>query len=99
MRRTGPGLFYRLAGAISLAGGNIIDARIHTTDDDMALDNFLVQGAGRGPIAEPHQLKRLEGAVLERAGRQRALGRAARGASAAAAPRGSVQRPAGGVRR
>ena len=38
-----PGLFYRLAGAISLAGGNIIDARIHTTDDGMALDNFLVQ--------------------------------------------------------
>jgi len=60
-----PGLFYRLAGAISLAGGNIIDARIHTTNDDMALDNFLVQGAGRGPIAEPHQLKRLEAAVLE----------------------------------
>jgi len=60
-----PGLFYRLAGAISLAGGNIIDARIHTTNDDMALDNFLVQGAGRGPISEPHQLKRLEAAVLE----------------------------------
>jgi len=58
-----PGLFYRLAGAISLAGGNIIDARIHTTDDDMALDNFLVQGVGRGPITEPHQLKRLEAAV------------------------------------
>jgi [protein-PII] uridylyltransferase len=59
-----PGLFYRLAGAISLAGGNIIDARIHTTDDDMALDNFLVQGVGRGPITEPHQLKRLEAAVM-----------------------------------
>ncbi len=60
-----PGLFYRLAGAISLAGANIIDARIHTTNDDMALDNFLVQGTGRGPIAEPHQLKRLEAAVME----------------------------------
>jgi [protein-PII] uridylyltransferase len=60
-----PGLFYRLAGAISLAGGNIIDARIHTTEDDMALDNFLVQGAGRGPITEPHHQKRLEAAVLE----------------------------------
>jgi hypothetical protein len=38
-----PGLFYRIAGAIHLAGGNIIDARIHTTRDGMALDNLLVQ--------------------------------------------------------
>jgi [protein-PII] uridylyltransferase len=63
-----PGLFYRLAGAISLAGANIIDARIHTTDDDMALDNFLVQGVGRGPISEPHKLKRLEAAVMDALG-------------------------------
>ena len=55
-----PGLFYRVAGAISLAGGNIIDARIHTTDDGMALDNFLVQGGDRGAYADPHQLERLE---------------------------------------
>jgi len=55
-----PGLFYRIAGAISLAGGNIIDARIHTTEDGMALDNFLVQDLARAPFAEPHQLKRLE---------------------------------------
>jgi [protein-PII] uridylyltransferase len=54
-----PGLFYRIAGAISLAGGNIIDARIHTTEDHMALDNFLVQDLGRAPFVEPHQLKRL----------------------------------------
>ena len=55
-----PGLFYRIAGAISLAGGNIIDARIHTTNDGMALDNFLVQDMARAPFAETHQLKRLE---------------------------------------
>jgi [protein-PII] uridylyltransferase len=60
-----PGLFYRLAGAISLAGGNIIDARIHTTADGMALDNFLVQDGKGGPFADPHQLARLEKAVLE----------------------------------
>src|SRR5690606_40417243 len=35
------GLFYRIAGAIHAAGGNIIDARIHTTRDGMAIDNFL----------------------------------------------------------
>jgi [protein-PII] uridylyltransferase len=59
-----PGLFYRLTGAISLAGGNIIDARIHTTLDGMALDNFLVQDASGGPFADRHQLKRLDAAVL-----------------------------------
>ncbi|HWT12154.1 MAG TPA: [protein-PII] uridylyltransferase, partial [Allosphingosinicella sp.] len=59
-----PGLFYRVAGAISLVGGNIIDARVHTTDDGMALDNFLVQDMAGAPIADPHQLKRLQEAVL-----------------------------------
>ncbi len=59
-----PGLFYRLSAAISLAGGNIIDARIHTTNDGMALDNFLVQDGAGAPFAERHQLKRLEQAVL-----------------------------------
>jgi [protein-PII] uridylyltransferase len=59
-----PGLFYRLAAAISFAGGNIIDARIHTSTDGMALDNFLVQDLAGTPFAEPHQLERLEQAVL-----------------------------------
>ena len=56
------GLFYRVAGAISLVGGNIIDARVHTTDDGMALDNFLVQDMTGAPFGE--QLARLEEAVL-----------------------------------
>ena len=55
-----PGLFYRLAGAISGAGGNIIDARVHTTNDGMALDNFLVQDLAGKPLSDPHQLCRLE---------------------------------------
>jgi [protein-PII] uridylyltransferase len=59
-----PGLFYRLSAAISLAGANIIDARIHTTLDGMAVDNFLVQDAKGGPFADRHQLKRLEEGVL-----------------------------------
>ncbi|MGQ0558437.1 MAG: [protein-PII] uridylyltransferase [Sphingosinicella sp.] len=58
-----PGLFYRLAAAISLAGGNIIDARIHTTNDGMALDNFLVQSLGGGAFDDPHALRRLEAAL------------------------------------
>ncbi|WP_106640486.1 [protein-PII] uridylyltransferase [Allosphingosinicella vermicomposti] len=59
-----PGLFYRTAAAISMAGGNIIDARIHTTLDGMALDNFLVQGADGAPCCDRYQLERLEKAVL-----------------------------------
>ena len=53
------GLFYRLAGAINLAGASIIDARIHTTRDGMALDNFLVQDPFGRPFDEPARLKRL----------------------------------------
>jgi [protein-PII] uridylyltransferase len=55
-----PGLFYRLAGAIHLAGASIIDARIHTTRDGMALDNFLVQDPFGRPFDEPQRLKRIE---------------------------------------
>jgi [protein-PII] uridylyltransferase len=54
-----PGLFYRIAGAIHLAGGNIIDARIHTSTDGMAVDNFLVQDPLGRPFKEQGQLDRL----------------------------------------
>jgi [protein-PII] uridylyltransferase len=54
-----PGLFYRIASAIHLAGGNIIDARIHTTRDGMALDNFLVQNPMGQPFHEVAQIDRL----------------------------------------
>jgi [protein-PII] uridylyltransferase len=60
-----PGIFYRIAAAISLAGGNIIDARIHTSSDGMALDNFLVQDSDGTPFDDPHRLARLEKAVLD----------------------------------
>jgi [protein-PII] uridylyltransferase len=58
-----PGLFFRVAGAIHLAGGSIIDARIHTTRDGMALDNFLVQDPLGRMLDEPQRLKRLEQAI------------------------------------
>lgn len=54
-----PGLFYRIAGAIHLAGGNIIDARIHTLKDGTALDNFLVQDPLGGRFDDPAQLMRI----------------------------------------
>jgi [protein-PII] uridylyltransferase len=74
--RDRPGLFYRLTAAISLAGANIIDARIHTTLDGMAVDNFLLQDASGAPVSERHRLKRLEEAVLAAlAGEEPALDR------------------------
>lgn len=58
-----PGLFYRIAGGIHLAGGNIIDARIHTARNGMAVDNFLVQDPLGRPFMEESQLARLKGAI------------------------------------
>ncbi len=55
-----PGLFYRIAGAISLGGASIVDARIHTTRDGQALDNFVVSDPLGRPFAEPEQLARLK---------------------------------------
>ena len=60
-----PGLFYRIAGGISLAGGNIIDARIHTARDGTAVDNFLVQDPLGRPFSEPLQLERLKSAIAD----------------------------------
>ncbi len=60
-----PGLFYRIAGGIHLAGGNIIDARIHTTRMGWALDNFLVQDPLGEPFAEKGQLERLKTSITD----------------------------------
>ena len=58
-----PGLFYRIAGAIHLAGGSIIDARIHTTRDGMAVDNLLVQDPFGQAFDDPHRLRRLSQSI------------------------------------
>ncbi len=60
-----PGLFYRIAGAISLAGANILDARIHTTRDGMALDNLVVEDPLGGAFDEPPRLARLKTTVAD----------------------------------
>jgi [protein-PII] uridylyltransferase len=57
------GLFYRICAGLAGAGANIIDARIHTTRDGMALDNLLVlDGRGR-PYSDRRLRHRLERAV------------------------------------
>ena len=54
------GLFYRICAGLAAAGANIIDARIHTTRDGMALDNLLVLDA-RG---QPYSDRRLRGRLV-----------------------------------
>jgi [protein-PII] uridylyltransferase len=50
-------LFYRICAGLAAAGANIIDARIHTTRDGMALDNLLVLD-GRGHPYSDRRLRR-----------------------------------------
>jgi [protein-PII] uridylyltransferase len=54
-----PGLFYRMAGGIHVAGANIIDARIHTAKSGYAFDNFLVQDHNGQPFREQAQMDRI----------------------------------------
>lgn len=55
-----PGLFNRLAGALAVAGANIVDAKIFTQTDGMALDLFTVQDAATGGAFDaPDKLARL----------------------------------------
>ena len=58
-----PGLFYRICAGLAAAGASIIDARIHTTRDGMALDNLLVQDSQRRPYADRRLRARLVKAV------------------------------------
>jgi [protein-PII] uridylyltransferase len=54
-----PGLFYRIAAGLAAAGASIVDARIHTTRDGMALDNLLVQDGRGRPYGEKRLRQRL----------------------------------------
>ncbi|MBB4211081.1 UTP--GlnB (protein PII) uridylyltransferase GlnD [Rhodothalassium salexigens DSM 2132] len=58
-----PGLFARLAGAIAGAGASVADARIHTSSDGWALDNFVVQTEDGAALDEPARLARLNKAL------------------------------------
>ncbi len=60
-----PGLFYRIAGGIHLAGASIIDARIHTTRNGWAVDNFIVQDPHGAAFNDPGQLKRIEESITD----------------------------------
>ncbi len=45
-----PGLFSQIAGAMAVSGANIVDAKIITLTNGMALDTFWIQDAEGGPF-------------------------------------------------
>jgi [protein-PII] uridylyltransferase len=54
-----PGLFSQLAGAVAMCGANIVDAKIFTTADGMALDLFSIQDADGRPLSDARRIQRL----------------------------------------
>ncbi len=44
------GLFYKLAGAFSVAGLSILGAKVISRTDHIAIDSFFVSEPGRGPV-------------------------------------------------
>jgi [protein-PII] uridylyltransferase len=54
-----PGLFSRLAGAISVSNGSIVGAKIFTTSDGYALDVFRVQDIGGTHFGDGGRIDRL----------------------------------------
>jgi [protein-PII] uridylyltransferase len=63
------GLFYRLAGAFSVAGLNILSARIYTRSDHIALDSFHVVDPSKGLVQDPKRMeafrKSVEAALIQ----------------------------------
>ncbi|MDE2227658.1 MAG: [protein-PII] uridylyltransferase [Alphaproteobacteria bacterium] len=53
------GLFSRIAGAFAIAGANIVDAKILTMQNGMALDTFWVQDQTGGAFDKPEKIARL----------------------------------------
>jgi [protein-PII] uridylyltransferase len=60
------GLFNKIALALAVAGASIVDARIHTLTNGMALDTFWIQDAAGGAFDQPHRLARVS-ALIEQA--------------------------------
>ncbi len=59
------GLFALMAGAMAVSDANIVEAKIFTTNDGMALDTFWIQDPAGGPLEDARALARLE-ATIER---------------------------------
>ncbi len=58
-----PGIFARLAGALALAGANVVDARTYTSSDGVATAAFWIQDIAGKPYEKSRQAK-LRASVL-----------------------------------
>ncbi|QQS14893.1 MAG: [protein-PII] uridylyltransferase [Rhodospirillales bacterium] len=57
------GLFARLAGAMAVSGATIVDAKIFTLSNGMALDTFWIQDLDGKPFDRADRLARLRGRI------------------------------------
>jgi [protein-PII] uridylyltransferase len=55
-----PGLFAHIAGAIALSGASIVDAKVLTLANSMALDVFRIQDFSGRPFDNPERVERLK---------------------------------------
>jgi [protein-PII] uridylyltransferase len=58
-----PGLFSQIAGAMAVSGANIVDAKIITLANGMALDTFCIQDSDGGAFDSPAKLAKLATSV------------------------------------
>ena len=59
-----PGLFSQLAGAFAMCGANIVDAKIFTTTDGMAMDLFSIQDSEGRPLSDERRIDRLRDTAM-----------------------------------
>ena len=60
-----PGLFASMAGALALSGASIVDAKIVTMANGMALDTFSIQDFAGEPFDNPERLAKLRARVQD----------------------------------
>ncbi|MDH3239117.1 MAG: [protein-PII] uridylyltransferase [Alphaproteobacteria bacterium] len=67
------GLFSRIAGAMALSGANIVDAKVFTLTDGMALDSFWIQNVNGEAFDGSRELRRLKDNLAQIISKQRRL--------------------------
>jgi [protein-PII] uridylyltransferase len=60
-----PGLFAAIAGAMALSNANIVDAKIHTLTDGMALDTFAIHDSSAGGFDAATDIPRLKRRIAD----------------------------------